>query len=149
LCIWLTLFFASIGLLASGKVVIGLNKYSHDTGVCIASVDSGEVKMIWAKERFSRRKHDGGDVADLLREALSRLDLSLDDVALVVSNNHHFRVLPYEREPAQLRWSAALGHIDPGAGSDFNLIPNAQHFELSHHLAHVWSAVAQAPFDEG
>ena len=25
----------------------------------------------------------------------------------------------------------------------------ARHLELSHHLAHVWSAVAQAPFNKG
>jgi len=105
--------------------------------------------MVWAKERFSRRKHDGGDVGDLVQEALSRLDVSLDEVARVVSNNHHFRVLPYEKSPAQLRWSAALGHIDGGVGSEYNLLRDAQHFELSHHLAHVWSAVAQAPFDDG
>jgi hypothetical protein len=136
-------------LAAREKVIIGLNKYSHDTGVCIASEKTGEVKMIWAKERFSRRKHDGGDVADLVKEALDRLDLSLEDVSMVVSNNHHFRVLPYEKHTAQLQWSAALGHIEPGAGSAYNLLPGAHHMELSHHLAHVWSAVAQAPFDEG
>ena len=134
---------------AAGKVVVGLNKYSHDAGVCIASLETGEIKLMWAKERWSRRKHDGGDVGGLMKEALARLDLTLDDVALVVSNNHHFRVLPYERNPEQLRWSAALGHIDEGAASEWNLVPDAEHMELSHHLAHVWSAVAQAPFDEG
>ena len=134
---------------SAGKVVIGMNKYSHDTGICIARLETGEVEMVWAKERFSRRKHDGGDVAELVQEALTRLNIPLEDVALVVSNNHHFRVLPYEQHPAQLRWSAALGHIDSGAGSEYNLLPQAQHMELSHHLAHVWSAVAQAPFDEG
>eukprot|EP00961_Rhodomonas_salina_P096036 1291467-Rhodomonas_salina.1 len=33
--------------------------------------------MIWSKERHSRRKHDGGDIASLLETALENLQLSL------------------------------------------------------------------------
>lgn len=110
-------------------LVVGVNKYSHDTSVCIARRDTGETLLIWSKERLSRRKHDGGDTAELLevsttpamprgiapccepdthsaQTALESIGRDLEDVELVVSNNHHFRVLPYEANPAQLAWSA-------------------------------------------
>ena len=80
-----------------------------------------------------------------------------------MSNNHHHRVAPFEQalggarggaagaapRGAQLAWSAALGHVDEDCASASNLLPGAAHHELSHHLAHAWSAAAQAPFDEG
>eukprot|EP00960_Hanusia_phi_P011560 337499-Hanusia_phi.AAC.1 len=134
---------------AGDGVVVGVNKYSHDTSVCISCCKTGEPLLIWSKERQSRRKHDGGDIAELMQAALQHLNLSQDDVALVVSNNHHFRVLPYEEQHTQLAWSAALGHIPASYSSDFNLLPAARHLEVSHHLAHAWSAAAQAPFDKG
>jgi len=130
-------------------LVVGLNKYSHDAAVCIARRDTGETLLIWSKERLTRKKHDAGDTADLLQTALESIDRSLEDVELVVSNNHHFRVLPYEANRDQLAWSAALGHVDASYASEHNLVPGATHRELSHHLAHAWSAAAQAPFASG
>ena len=38
---------ASGSTASGGKVVIGVNKYSHDTGVCIARLETGHVEMIW------------------------------------------------------------------------------------------------------
>jgi predicted NodU family carbamoyl transferase len=32
---------------------------------------------------------------------------------------------------------------------ELNLLPNAKHLELSHHLAHAWSVIGTAPFSEG
>lgn len=32
---------------------------------------------------------------------------------------------------------------------EYNLLPKARRHELSHHLAHLWSAITQAPFDQG
>ena len=46
-------------------------------------------------------------------------------------------------------WAQAAqpGVYPPSALSPFNLLPR-QH-ELSHHLAHAWSVLAQCPFDDG
>jgi predicted NodU family carbamoyl transferase len=79
---------------------VGLNKYSHDAGCCILD-KSGKVLFAQAKERFSRVKHDGGAVGDVVAEALVSIGAEPDDVDIVVSNNHHFRIQPFER---QLEW---------------------------------------------
>lgn len=85
---------------AHGDLIVGMNKYSHDAGCCIAD-RSGKVLFAQAKERISRRKHDGGGLGDLMTYGLESINASPKDVAMVVSNNHHFRVLPFER---QLPW---------------------------------------------
>lgn len=93
------------------------------------------------------RKHDGGAVGDLLHYGLESIGCSLDDVKYVVSNNHHFRVLPFE---SRMKIQRALKYIPDSNYADVrNLVPHAKHFELSHHLAHAWSTVSTCPFDEG
>jgi len=43
-----------------------------------------------------------------------------------------------------------MGHYPLSYEEDYNLFPQARiRQELSHHLAHVWSVITQAPFDEG
>ena len=125
--------------------VLGLNKYSHDAGCALLSCD-GSHSIIVPNERLSRVKHDGGDTAAAVRHALDAVGATLDDVAVVCSNNHHHRIGPFER---RLPWSVELGLYPPTALSDHNLLPGAHKHELSHHLAHAWSAIAQAPFDRG
>jgi predicted NodU family carbamoyl transferase len=81
-------------------LIIGLNKYSHDAGCCI--VDStGKILFAQAKERITRHKHDAGSVTDICMYGLESIGAAPGDVKVVVSNNHHFRVLPYER---QFKW---------------------------------------------
>ena len=80
-----------------GPLVVGLNKYSHDASICVADARTGEPLLVWAKERLTRRKHDGGDTAALVDAALDALGAAPADVALVVSNNHHHRVAPFEQ----------------------------------------------------
>lgn len=64
----------------------------------------------------------------------------------MVSNNHHFRVAPFEK---RIPWAVSLGACPESYASEENLLPGAAHAELSHHLAHAWSAAALAPFDSG
>jgi carbamoyltransferase len=101
------------------------------------------------QERLSRRKHDSGGVGGVVEHALDCLGLGLEDIRLVVANNHHFRIGPFED---RLPWGVALGRWPEEYLDEGNLlgqVPVERRHELSHHLAHVWSAVAQAPFDEG
>eukprot|EP01039_Chlorochromonas_danica_P005830 gene5830-6420_t len=128
------------------SLILGVNKYSHDTGCSIIDSQTGQVLFSQAKERFSHQKHDGGDVGQVVQNALQSLGRHLDEIELVVVNNHHFRVFPFER---RLPFAIANHYLPKSYQSLYNLIPHAKHIELSHHLAHVWSAIATAPFDEG
>src|SRR5690606_13783242 len=51
------------------ELIVGLNKYSHDAGCCTLD-KTGKLLFAQAKERFSRVKHEGGSVGDLMAEAL-------------------------------------------------------------------------------
>lgn len=121
-------------------LIVGLNKYSHDASCCIMDSTNGKILFSQAKERISRMKHDGGAIGELLLYGLESIDASIDDIATVVSNNHHHRVLPFER---RLPFYKGLKYTPNDYSDVLNLLPNAQHLELSHHLAHAWSAVGK------
>ena len=130
----------------SAKLVVGLNKYSHDASVCIVDAESGEVLFALAKERITGRKHDGGATGELLRYGLRSIDASVSDVSLVVSNNHHHRVLPFEK---RVPFAVAQNYVPADFDNALNLLPGAKHLELSHHLAHAWSVVGTSLMREG
>lgn len=135
------------------RLVIGLNKYSHDSSICAADAKTGEVLFYLSKERLSRRKHDGGSTDTLVQSCLDSLNLSPENIDRVVLNNHHYRTLPLDsRSKEQIFWQASLGinNDDGGLDADLNLLPDvSDKHELSHHLAHAYSVAAQAPFDKG
>lgn len=139
------------------KIVLGLNKYSHDVSVCAADATTGKVLFALAKERITRKKTDSGNTATLIETCLDALDLDLDNIVKVVVNNHHHRVLPMESNVRHMEWESGL-EINGGAESGYdepeNTLPQATvqqepHHELSHHLAHAYSTATQAPFDSG
>ena len=125
--------------------VVGMNQYSHDAGVCLLSLD-GEDAVIVPKERVTRVKHDGGDCALAMETALEAVGASLDDVVVACANNHHFRIAPFE---ARAPWTTQLGIYPESTLSPYNLLPGTPKHEVSHHLAHAWSVLTHAPFDEG
>ena len=138
----------------STKLVLGINKYSHDTTLCAANAETGEVLFALSKERITRKKHDGGNTAELVELCLDQLDLDLDSVVKVVMNNHHHRILPFiEANPNHMEWEEGLGingGQEDGYSDEYNLMTCVQDkIEMSHHLAHAYSAAAQCPFDEG
>jgi len=138
---------------ADTKLVVGLNKYSHDTSICAANAKTGEVVFAMSKERITRKKHDSGNVASLVETCLEQLDLNLDAIETVIMNNHHHRILPLEESRRHMEFEAGLninGGAEDGYDEDENLLPDTRDKqELSHHLAHAYSAAAQAPFEEG
>lgn len=128
-------------------LVIGVNKYSHDASCCIIDASNGKIIYAQAKERISGRKHDGGAINGLIYNGLNSVGAKLQDVKVVVSNNHHFRVAPYEKRVAfnhAMKYNVGEGHTD-----ELNLLSSAKHYELSHHLAHAWSVIGLTPFEEG
>jgi predicted NodU family carbamoyl transferase len=127
-------------------LIVGVNKYSHDTSCCFVDAKTGEVLLTQAKERLSRKKHDGGDISSIIETGLQSLHAQMDDIKLVVSNNHHFRIHSFEK---RLSFSSAINYTPKSYLRRSNLLPQAKHLELSHHLAHAWSAVSTAPFSEG
>lgn len=138
----------------STKLVLGINKYSHDTTLCAANAETGEVLFALSKERITRKKHDGGNTAELVELCLDQLDLDLDSVVKVVMNNHHHRILPFiESNPSHMEWEEGLGingGNEDGYSDEYNLLTSVEDkLEMSHHLAHAYSAAAQCPFDEG
>lgn len=142
----LALLFVSLADATSRRLILGLNKYSHDAAICV--IDALEEKVLFsqAKERLSGRKHEGGAVGELVAYALRYLQAEESDVHTVVSNNHHFRVLPFER---RVPWAVATNYVPADYADRLNLLPAARHLELSHHLAHAWSVAGSAPFPGG
>ena len=128
------------------SLIFGLNKYSHDASCCVVDSETGNILFSQAKERVTGRKHDGGSIGSLVRFALNSIGGRLQDVSHVVSNNHHFRVLPYEH---RIPFYKALMYAPGDYDDSYNLLSHAKHYELSHHLAHAWSVVPAAPFDKG
>lgn len=134
------------------RLVLGINKYSHDTSICAADLETGQVLFSISKERLSRKKHDAGNILTLVESCLDSLDLDLDSVEKVVMNNHHHRILPLEANQPHMVWESGLGingGVEEGYEEDENLLPDADKMEISHHLAHCYSVAAQAPFDSG
>lgn len=139
---------------AAGDLIVGINKYSHDASLCIVSAESGEVLFSLSKERLTGSKNDGGATGSLLAYGLNSIYASIDDVKVVVNNNHHFRVNPFEKRIKNLYRS--LNNVLPSAdyNDDLNLLskekyPHIEKLELSHHLAHAWWALSSAPFESG
>jgi len=134
------------------KLILGINKYSHDTALCAADAATGKVLFALSKERLSRKKADSGNIATLVETCLNQLELNLDDIIKVVVNNHHHRVLPMEESFAKMEWEDGMG-INGGAEGGYideeNLLSHAEKWELSHHLAHAYSVASQCPFDTG
>lgn len=136
----------NMGGASKRDLIVGLNKYSHDASCCIIEASTGKILFSQAKERVTRKKHDGGHTGDLVEYALEYLGASISDIAVVVSNNHHYRVLPFEK---RLPFATALNYVSNDYLKESNLIPNAKHFELSHHLAHAYSVAGTCPFTDG
>lgn len=93
---------------------------------------NGQVCVGIEKERLSRLKHDGGNDTLAVQYCLDAEGITLDDVALVVQCENF--ILP---------------HKDRFKGPrPFANYPGLKVVDISHHLAHAYSAVGTAPFDE-
>jgi carbamoyltransferase len=81
-----------------------------------------------------------------MRYALRSIGADIKDIAMVVSNNHHYRVLPFEK---RIPFYVSLNYVPADYNDPYNLLPDAPQYELSHHLAHAYSAMLTSPFPAG
>ena len=88
--------------------------------------------MAIEKERLTRRKHDGGNDDDAIRYCLDAEGVALDDVELVVQNANFSM---FERGHDWFRGPRQVAR-------------HPRIVTISHHLAHAYSAIGTAPFDE-
>ena len=120
-------------------IVLGLGFTDHDSSAAL--VVNGELKTAIARERLTRRKHDGRKFGsktlglDLpIQYCLDENGLTLSDVGLVVWNQ--------------------VDHISPKLLSIQLLLDGAQTFSgipfvaLPHHFAHACAAFYLSPFSE-
>lgn len=103
---------------------------SHDGSACL--LKDGRISVAIEKERVTRRKHDGGNDTDAIMYCLEAEGIGIDDLTLVVQNAN-FGLLKQGNDWWRGR---RLFH---------ERVPI---ISISHHLAHAYSAVGTAPFDE-
>lgn len=92
----------------------------------------GEICVAIEKERLSRVKHDGGNDTLAIQYCLDAEGIGLDDIALVVQCEN-FNI------PERDRFKGKRIFADSAAPTIVN---------ISHHLAHAYSAVGTSPFSE-
>ena len=103
---------------------------SHD-GSSVLLAD-GEVAVAVEKERLTRKKHDGFNDMATLRYCLDAAGIDWPDIVLFVENN---TVNRHEVIDQRLRKGRHIPEFVPRAN-------------ISHHLAHAWSAAVPSGFDE-
>ena len=65
----------------TSHLVLGLNQYTHSAAACLLD-HTGEVVVALAKERLTRKKHDGGDVAELVGAVMETAGINQEDLSL-------------------------------------------------------------------
>jgi carbamoyltransferase len=124
---------------AGGRYVLGIGYTTHD--ISAALVRSGELVAAVARERLSRRKHDGGvsggggwDASACIDYCLEVAGIPLERVDLFVENHlqnvdfHSF----HEQEVARFK----------------RPYPIEKTIMISHHLAHAYSTFYGSGFDD-
>ncbi|OSX72896.1 hypothetical protein BU14_0397s0020 [Porphyra umbilicalis] len=142
-------------------LVLGINKYSHDTSVAIIDAATSTLLYASSKERHTRRKHDGGGTAALTAHALGALPgltpaAAAAAIVAVIVNNHHERVGALENT-GRLAFGVAVGTLPPAYAAPGNVLGGGgggggagggagggsgyPQLEVSHHLAHAHAGV--------
>lgn len=92
----------------------------------------GKVCVAIEKERITRIKHDGGNDTQTIQYCLDAENITLNDIDLVVQCENF--VIPSRDQFKGKRLFA--GHAKP------------EILDVSHHLAHAYSAIGTSPFDQ-
>jgi carbamoyltransferase len=105
---------------------------SHDGSSCL--LKDGRIVCAIEKERLSRRKHDGGNDMLTVQYCLNQAGITVNDLSLVV------QAANFEKESIEKHSYQGKRFF----GADCNV----PFVSISHHLAHAYSAIGTAPFDE-
>ncbi len=133
----------------SHTYILGINAYDHDVAACL--LRDGAIAFAIAKERINRQKHSTGFYHDVIDYCLRAEGITLDDVDLVVRNCY---VLPVGELERRLTYQDVPEILPP---KERKLAPEYPLFrsrsgkvvDISHHVAHAYSAFAVCPFKEG
>ena len=133
----------------SHSYILGINAYDHDVSACL--LRDGEIVCAIAKERITRHKHATGFYQEVVDYCLKAEGISIDDVDLVVRNCY---VLPVNELEKRLTWQDVpevfpLKERKQAAQSPIYRSRSNKVAEVSHHVAHAYSAFAVCPFEEG
>lgn len=104
---------------------------SHDGSSCL--MKDGKIIVAIEKERLTKIKHDGYNDNATIRYCLDAAGITFDDIDLVVEKNTIN--LAHDSEDVERR----KGRIIPD---------NIPVVKISHHLAHAYSVIGTAPYDE-
>jgi len=129
--------------------ILGINAYDHDVSACL--LRDGEIAFAIAKERITRKKHATGFYQEVVDYCLRAEGITLDDVDLVVRNCY---VLPVPDLERRLSYQDVPECFDikerkQAATNPIYRTRSNKVMEVSHHLAHAYSAFAVCPFDAG
>ncbi|MDH3593028.1 MAG: carbamoyltransferase, partial [Planctomycetota bacterium] len=129
--------------------ILGINAYDHDVAACLAK--NGVIVVAIAKERVTRKKHDQGFYQEVVDYCLDAAGIKLDDVSHIVRNCYLMPVgdleerLAHQHQPNQM----PLREREQAAKSALFRANDPRIEDISHHLAHAYSAFAVSPFEEG
>ena len=134
---------------SSPRYVLGINAYDHDVSACL--LRDGEIVVAISKERLTRIKHDAGFYRDPVAYCLLAAGITLDDVELIVRNSYLLPVADLERKFLSYTGSQLMTPTDreQALRSALYLAGPPKVLDISHHLAHAWSAFACSPFRSG
>ncbi len=129
--------------------ILGINAFDHDASACL--LRDGKIAFAIAKERITRKKHDTGFYQEVVDYCLRAEGISMEDVDLVVRNCY---VLPIDDLERRLTYQDVpeCFAIKERKQAETNPIFRSRSnkvVEVSHHLAHAYSAFAVCPFEDG
>lgn len=131
------------------RYILGINAYDHDVSACL--LRNGEIVVAISKERLTRYKHDTGFYGGVVDYCLDVAGIDLEDVETIVRNCYVMSVNEIEQRLAYRDWRSYLDVTERAIASEHPLYLSRSRrvFDISHHLAHAYSAFAVSPFDEG
>ena len=129
--------------------VLGINAYDHDVSACL--LRDGEILVAITKERLTRVKHAMGSYNSAVTYCLETAGIGLDDLALIVRNSYVLPVRELERRLCFNDWRHMAGDRQREAmlSHPLYLSQDPRIHDISHHLAHAYSAFALCPFERG